>query len=230
LTIAALSIQLGVIIIFVVIASVFHWRCSKANIHARAVSTPLVTLYISMVLILIRCIYRLIEHLGNTTVRLSDPESLKRLSPILRYEWFFYVFEATLMLLNSGLWNVWNPGRYMPRNSRVYLAPDGMTELENGDKSNKQPLLVTIGSVFTFGILGAVHRKRQADRAHMAPESATDRGDTNKSNRQPVLVTIGSLFSFGILGAIHRRRKASRPSGELQDYPGSHRRLVSDPH
>jgi len=184
LTIAALSIQLGVIVIFVAIASIFHWRCAKANIRARAVSTPLATLYVSMALILVRCIYRLVEHMGNTAVKLSDPESLKRLSPILRYEWYFYVFEATLMLLNSALWNVWNPGRYMPRNSRVYLARDGVTELEDSSKSRKQPLLVTIGSVFTFGILGAVHRKRQA-------------------------------------------RKQT--FGELQDYSGSHRRLVSDP-
>ncbi|OIW28759.1 putative RTA1 domain protein [Coniochaeta ligniaria NRRL 30616] len=228
LTIAALSIQLGVIVIFVVIAGMFHWRCAKANIRARAVSTPLVTLYVSMVLILIRCIYRLIEHLGNTAVHLSDPESLKRLSPILRYEWFFYVFEATLMLLNSALWNVWNPGRYMPRNSRVYLALDGVTELEDADKPDKQPLLVTIGSVLTFGIVGAVHRKRQANRAHVAG-GATDQGGADKSERQPVLVTVGSLFSFGILGAIYRRRRASPSLGELQDYPGSHRRLVSDP-
>jgi hypothetical protein len=182
LTIAALSMQLGLILIFVLIAGAFHLRCARASIRARAVSTPLMTLYASMVLILIRCIYRLIEHLGDTTLNLDDPESLKKLSPILRYEWFFYVFEATLMLLNSLLWNFWNPGRYMPSNPRVYLAPDGMTEVEH-EKAYKQPLLVTIGSVLTFGIVGAVHR----------------------------------------------RRHARKPFGELQDYPGSHRRLVSDP-
>lgn len=230
LTIAALSIQLAVIVIFVVISGIFHWRCARANIRARAVSTPLITLYSSMGLILIRCIYRLIEHLGNTAVHLSDPESLKKLSPILRYEWYFYVFEATLMLLNSALWNVWNPGRYMLRNSRVYLAPDGITELENSEESEKQPLLVTVGSVFTFGILGAVYRKRQANRARgMASDGSTDHSGANKSARQPLLVTVGSLLSFGVLGAIHRRRSAGQQPGELQDYPGSHRRLESDP-
>lgn len=68
LTIAALAIQLGVIVVFVLLAAIFHRRCAKANIHAKAVSTPLITLYISMLLILIRCIYRLVGHLGNTTV------------------------------------------------------------------------------------------------------------------------------------------------------------------
>ncbi|KIX09108.1 uncharacterized protein Z518_00186 [Rhinocladiella mackenziei CBS 650.93] len=153
LTIAALAIQLAVIVIFVLLAAIFHRRCAKANIHAKAVSTPLITLYISMSLILIRCIYRLVEHLGNTTVQLDDLESLMTLSPILRYEWFFYVFEATLMLINSVLWNVWNPGRFLPRNYHVHLARDGRTEIEGENKSDDRPLLAKAGSILTFGLL-----------------------------------------------------------------------------
>lgn len=230
LLIAALSIQLGVIIIFVSMASLFHRRCIRASIRARALSTPLVTLYISMALILIRCIYRLVEHMENTAVHLSDPESLKTLSPVLRYEWFFYVFEATLLLLNSMLWNIWNPGRYMPSNSRVHLAPDGMTELEDErTSSDKQSLLVTIASILTFGIFGAVRRRMKAGRTESAPNGATDHCGADKSKEQPLLVTIGSLFSFGILGVLYRRGLARQPLGELQDYPSSHRRLASDP-
>lgn len=229
LLIAALSIQLAVIVTFVVIAAVFHRRCVRAGIRARAVSTPLVTLYASMVLILIRCIYRLVEHLGNTAVHLSDPESLKALSPLLRYEWFFYVFEATLMLLNSALWNIWNPGRFMPSSSRVYLAPDGITELEENTGSDKQPLLVTIASILTFGIFGAAYRRKKAGRAESTPNGATDQGNPDKSDGQPLLVTIGSVLTFGVVGAVYRKTRASEPFRELQDYPGSHRRLVSDP-
>ncbi len=161
LTIAALAIQLIVIVVFVFLAAMFHRQCAKANIHARAVSTLLITMYVSMSLILIRCIYRLVEHLGNTTVRLNDLESLKTLSPILRYEWFFYVFEATLMLLNSVLWNVWNPGRYLPKNNHIHLAQDGTTELEGESTSDDRPLLAKAGSVLTFGLL---FRKKNEDR------------------------------------------------------------------
>ncbi|KAF2471147.1 putative RTA1 domain protein [Lindgomyces ingoldianus] len=153
LTIAALAIQLVVIVIFIALAAIFHRRCAKANIHAKAVSTPLITLYMSMLLILIRCIYRLIEHMGNTTVQLDDLQALKNLSPILRYEWFFYIFEAALMLTNSVLWNVRNPGRYLPRNYHVYLAQDGRTEVEGEDQSDDRPLLAKVGSVLTFGFL-----------------------------------------------------------------------------
>ncbi|KAL9623615.1 MAG: hypothetical protein Q9160_002071 [Pyrenula sp. 1 TL-2023] len=153
LTLAALAIQLIVIFIFIALAATFHLRCVKADIRARAVSTPLVILYVSMALILVRCIYRLVEHTGNTTVRLSDPASLTSLSPLLRYEWYFYVFEASLMLINSVLWNVWHPGRYLPKNHCVHLARDGRTEVGGEDEVDKRPLLAKVGSVLTFGVL-----------------------------------------------------------------------------
>lgn len=156
LTIAALSIQLCVIAFFVLLAGIFHYRCNKSKIHAKVVSTPLITLYISMALILARCIYRLAEHLGNTAVNLHDYESLMRLSPILRYEWFFYVFEAALMLVNSVLWNVWNPGRYLPKDYLVYLARDGRTEIRGRVRKAGRPWL----SALTLGVL---FREEQED-------------------------------------------------------------------
>lgn len=153
LTIAALAIQFAVIVIFVVLAALFHRRCAKSLGSTKTISTLLITLYVSMALIMIRCIYRLVEHLGNTAVNIDDLQSLETLSPILRYEWFFYVFEATLMLLNSILWNVWNPGRYLPTNHHVYLARDGTTEIEGEGLSDSRTLLAKAGSVLTFGLL-----------------------------------------------------------------------------
>lgn len=152
LTIAALSIQVIVILIFIILAAIFHRRCANAQIKSRSVQTPLVTLYASMVLIFIRCIYRLVENTGNTTVDLTDMEALRRLSPILRYEWYFYVFEATLMLVNSAIWNVWNPGRYLPRDHRVCLAPDGRTEV-TAEEIDGRSTWAKVGAVMTFGIL-----------------------------------------------------------------------------
>ncbi|KAL2833875.1 hypothetical protein BDW59DRAFT_179506 [Aspergillus cavernicola] len=153
LTIAALTMQLVVILTFVVLAVVFHHRCKKENVHVTAVSVPLRTLYVSMSLILIRCIYRLVEHSGHTTVDVDDIEVLRSLTPVLRYEWFFYVFEATLMLVNSVLWNIWNPGRYLPKSYRVYLARDGRSEIEGEDRPDERPLMTKIASVLTFGVL-----------------------------------------------------------------------------
>jgi hypothetical protein len=151
LIIAAISLQLIMIITFAILAALFHRRCARSNTFPRAAATPLYTLYASMALIFVRCLYRLVEHTGNTTVRLRDVEALKALSPLLRQEWYFYVFEATLMLVNSVIWNVWNPGRYLRGNLR--LAEDGRTEVEMEEKADRRSLLAKVGNVLTFGAL-----------------------------------------------------------------------------
>lgn len=152
LLIAVLVIQLGVIATFFCMAAIFHMRCTKAAVQAKAVRTMLTTLYMSMTLIFIRCIYRLVEHTGNTKIDITDIEALKSLSPLLRYEVFFYIFEATLMFLNSAIWNVWNPGRFLPRSPHTYLAQDG-TEATVEVIPDSRSLLSKIANVLTFGLL-----------------------------------------------------------------------------
>jgi len=152
LTIAALVLQLVVIVVFVFIAVIFHRRCIRGDIHVKAVSTPLITLYISMSLILVRCIYRTIEQSGHSTIGRGD---LMDLNPTLRYEWFFYVFEASPMLFNSVLWNVRHPRRYLPESSHIHLAQDGKTEVEGKIRTPGRPWL----SLLTFGIF--FHEKRE---------------------------------------------------------------------
>lgn len=154
LVVAALAMQLGVVACFVGLAGVFHMRCVRAGVLVRNVKAVLGTLYVSMALILVRCVYRLVEHLGNTTIKLDDMESLRALSPVLRYEWWFYVFEATLMLLNSLLWNGWHPGRFLPRDYRVFLAKDGFTEVVGeGSAKDERPWWQIVVHVLTLGLL-----------------------------------------------------------------------------
>lgn len=109
-------------------------------------------MYVSMILILVRCIYRLVEHTGGTAIDITDMEKLRNLSPILRYEYYFYIFESTLMLLNSILWNVWNPGRFLPENYLIHLAEDGSREIEEDFKDDRT-LLKKTTHVLTFGVL-----------------------------------------------------------------------------
>jgi hypothetical protein len=167
LTIAAISLQLIIIIIFVYLAYLFQRRCANANVQATAVKTLLTTLYMSMALILVRCIYRLVEHTGNTKVDIDDVDSLMTLSPILRYEVFFYIFEAVFMLINSILWNVWHPGRFLPKDYHIYLSQDG-TEVEGEENSDDRPLLAKAGNILTFGIFW--RKKEQAQRFHQLGE------------------------------------------------------------
>ncbi|KAF2877684.1 putative RTA1 domain protein [Massariosphaeria phaeospora] len=153
LTITAISLQLVVILIFVTLAVIFHFRLRQANIHNKGLSRTLKTLHTSMALIFIRCIYRLIEHMGHTSVDLKDIDALRNLTPILRYEWFFYIFEASLMLVNSVIWNVWNPARYLPRHHNIRLATDGATEIHGEEEKDERPLWAQIASALTFGLL-----------------------------------------------------------------------------
>ncbi|KAF9875482.1 hypothetical protein CkaCkLH20_06863 [Colletotrichum karsti] len=148
LTVAAIGIQLVLIVVFVCLAVLFHRRVSTAGIRSRAVATMLLALYASMALIFVRCVYRLVEHTGSTEVDLDDMEVLRGLSPILRYEVYFYVFEAALMLVNSLIWNVWHPGRFLPRGHHVYLAPDGVEVVGEKDV-DARPVWAKVCNVLT---------------------------------------------------------------------------------
>lgn len=154
LIMAVLVIQLLVITIFVGLAATFHMRCKKASVQSQAVNTLLATLYTSMTLIFIRCVYRLAEHTGNTKVDVTSIEALKQLNPLLRHEVYFYVFEATFMLLNSVLWNVWNAGRLLPANPHIYLAQDGIEAMVEVAPDTRSFLQKAI-NVWTFGMLYA---------------------------------------------------------------------------
>ncbi|KAK2732048.1 rta1 domain-containing protein [Colletotrichum kahawae] len=158
LTLAALGIQLVLIVIFICLAALFHLRVAMAKIQSsRGVSTMLSTLYASMCLIFVRCVYRLVEHTGSTKVDLDNMETLRSLSPILRFEVYFYVFEASLMLANSLIWNVWHPGRFLPRGHHVYLTRDGVEVVGEKDVDARS-LWAKMANVLTFGIL--FRRKR----------------------------------------------------------------------
>lgn len=151
LTKASLAFQLSVVLSCFILAALFYRGCVKSGIHNRNIKTSLVVLSFSMFLVLVRCIYRLVEHTGNVRLIIDDLKSMERLTPLLRYEWYFYVFEATAMLLNSAIWNVWHPGRYLPRHHNVYLSVDGV-EMRAEDHSDDRPLLAKAGSLLTFGI------------------------------------------------------------------------------
>ncbi|KAL4931815.1 RTA1 domain-containing protein [Aspergillus undulatus] len=153
MSIAALAMQLIVIGIFGILAGMFQYRVWKTgrSRSARAIKIPLRTLYGSMTLIFVRCIYRLVEHTGHTSVDINDMDVLKSLTPILRYEWFFYVFEASLMLVNSVVWNIWHPGRYMPQSYLVHLGRDG-AELVGVEGKDERTVLKKAVSVLSFGI------------------------------------------------------------------------------
>ncbi|KAI0382611.1 RTA1 like protein-domain-containing protein [Hypomontagnella monticulosa] len=142
---AALILQLVVVTLFVTLAATFQRRCLKNGINNTKVNQALLTLYISSAIITVRCIYRTVEFFDIDNMNFASPDfDPSTLGPILRYEWFFYVFEATLMLLNSVLLNVRHPRRWLPETTKVYLAKDGVTEIMGPGYKEDRNIVATL--------------------------------------------------------------------------------------
>ncbi|KAH8759634.1 hypothetical protein BGZ57DRAFT_1018388 [Hyaloscypha finlandica] len=140
----ALCLQLGVLVCFVLLAASFHRKCKKANILPSNLRAALTTLYISSALIGVRTIYRTAEYFSASSLNFFDLDiAHSSITPMLRYEWFFWVFEASLMVINSCLLNARHPMRYLPRNNKIYLAEDGQTEILGAGYEDKRGFLVT---------------------------------------------------------------------------------------
>ncbi|CAG8961299.1 hypothetical protein HYFRA_00013760 [Hymenoscyphus fraxineus] len=149
---SALILQLVVLSCFILLAATFHRRCRAAGLAPRNLVIPLRILYISSALIGIRTLFRTVEYFSISSLSLGvSAESLGLPSPLVRYEWFFWVFEGSLMLINTFLLNAWHPMRYLPRNHRVYLESDGVTEVEGPGYRDRRKWYVTFLDPFDVG-------------------------------------------------------------------------------
>lgn len=166
---AGLALQIVVIALFFLCTGAFHVRCARAGVlpgggggggggssgsqnggRKRRVATPLLVMYASTALVLVRTIYRSVEYFGFD--RLAEAAAADEMSPFLRYEWFFYVFDASVMLVNSCLWTGFHPRKYLPVNNRIYLEHDGVTETEGpGSKVGRSSCMMLADP---FGCLG----------------------------------------------------------------------------
>lgn len=105
-----------------------------------------------------RTIFRTVEYwtIADQLLRLGKEEGFDpmSLSPVIRYEWYFYVFEAVLMLCNQVLMNVRHPRRWLPKSTKTYLAQDGVTEIDGPGYKDTRPFWQTLVDPFDlFGLL-----------------------------------------------------------------------------
>lgn len=141
---ASLILQLVIVGLFLLLAVVFHRRTLKNNIRNKNLTSALTTLYISTALLMTRTIYRVVEYFSVDQLHFVDGVDPSTFSPILRYEWFFYVFEASLMLCNTWLINIRHPRRYLPKSTKTYLARDCVTEITGPGYKEERNFLMTI--------------------------------------------------------------------------------------
>jgi len=159
---AALVLQLGILAAFVALANFFHRRCKKANLLPTNLYGALMTLYISSALIGVRTIFRTVEYFTVSDLNFANIRKASDLSPLIRYEWFFWVFEGVLMIINSFLLNFRHPMRFIPRDNTIYLAEDGVTEIKGPGYLDKRPFLVTFFD--PFDIHGAIKGRNMIER------------------------------------------------------------------
>ncbi|KAL2151596.1 hypothetical protein VTH82DRAFT_6694 [Thermothelomyces myriococcoides] len=155
---ASLVMQLGVLACFVLLACTFHRRCARDGPRNQNLFAALYTLYGSTALLSVRTIFRVVEYWTISQHDFWNPgeADLNDFSPMLRYEWFFWVFEASLMLINTVLINVRHPRRYLPKSTKTYLAKDG-TEVQGPGFKDGRPFLQTL--VDPFDLWGLVTKK-----------------------------------------------------------------------
>ncbi|KAL6923814.1 hypothetical protein FSHL1_001063 [Fusarium sambucinum] len=166
----SLLMQIVVAVLLFTLAVKFHRRCIISGIKNERLASPLWTLYISMTLILSRTIYRIVEYFSIAELRYGADFDLATINPVVRYEWYFYVFEGMVMLMNLIMFSIHHPRRYLPRNNKIYLSPDGVTEIEGPGYKDPRPFWQTL--IDPFDVRGLINgRGRQNERFWQMEES-----------------------------------------------------------
>jgi len=159
---AALLIQVVVIVLFLLLAVVFHRRCIRGGIMNHRLTNVLYTLYVSTALITARTIFRIVEYWSIADFHYEKGIDAMSVSPIIRHEWYFYVFEAGLMLCNHVMMNIKHPRKYLPKSTKTYLAQDGVTEITGPGYKDNRHFLVTLFD--PFDLYGLMKGRSKDDR------------------------------------------------------------------
>ncbi|RMJ25516.1 RTA1 domain protein [Aspergillus sp. HF37] len=156
---AVLIMQLALMIGFVAVAGRFHYSCARAGVLNQNVKRVLSVLYTSCALITIRTTYRTVEYF---TVSSFNVNVMDNVSPIVKDEWLFWVFEATLMFCNTTVLNIFHPMRCLPRSNKIYLATDGVTEIEGPGYEDRRAFIMTV--IDPFDLYGLITNRGKQDR------------------------------------------------------------------
>lgn len=207
---ASLVLQLIVLVGFLFLTGFFHYQCKKKGPFPKNVKGVLLTLYCSSLLIGIRAIFRTVEYWSISTF-IYTPENASSAPPIIRYEAFFWVFEALLMLANSFLLNFRHPLRHFPKDSKIYLDEDGVTEKVGPGYEDLRFFVIAMLDPFDLiGIAMGRHMKRefwktdpdantQGD-STVVSEDAADGKERDVEKAQGVAVAAADRQSSGEIG------------------------------
>ncbi|OCK77954.1 hypothetical protein K432DRAFT_444958 [Lepidopterella palustris CBS 459.81] len=183
---ASLVLQATLFGAFGLLAGLFQYRATKANVLTRKLRTVLYVLYVSAIIVTIRCIYRIVEYCQGWT------------GTVYRNEAFFWVFEASIMLVNTMMLNVWFPGKRLPPSNTVFLDRDGVTERRGPGWTDDRPWIITTFDPFDIaGILSGKDKKTQF--WDMTDEQLEQLRAEQKAKKRSVIA--GALDPFHLWGS-----------------------------
>ena len=126
---AALILQAILEVAFFSLVALVESRCRKAKLMPRNLQVVCRVLYITSIMMLVRCIYRIVEGFEV----MNCPIDVPNCGVVDRHEWFFYVFEVANIFLFVMLLTIFPPGKYLPLDVKVYLGPlDGKERVGPG--------------------------------------------------------------------------------------------------
>lgn len=150
---AALILQCCVEALFFSLVATMEYRCRRAGNFPRHIRIVCYILYITSFMILIRCIVRTIEGFESAACNHTSDGPPGYCGTVSTHEVFLWVFEIANITLFVILLAIFHPGKYLPRDSRIFLDQvDGKTERVGPGfgKADKRPLIVTIIDPFNF--------------------------------------------------------------------------------
>ncbi|KAF5848037.1 hypothetical protein GGP41_009284 [Bipolaris sorokiniana] len=147
---ASLCLQAALFGAFGLLGAQFQRRATAAGVLKPHLRTVLYVMYASASIVTIRCIYRLVEYFSGWD------------STVYKNETYFWIFEAAIMLINTILLNIWNPGKRLPPSNSVFLARDGVTERKGPGWGDARPWIVTVFDPFdVWGLVRGRDKKTQ---------------------------------------------------------------------
>ncbi|KAI9043665.1 putative RTA1 domain protein [Aspergillus affinis] len=171
---AALILQIALMVGFMALATRFYYNCSRGGVLNTKVKRALHVLFCSCILITVRTIFRTVEYFTAASLNTSN---INDLSPLIKQEWFFWVFETVVMYSNTSLLNVLHPMRWLPRCNKIYLAKDGVTEIEGPGYEDPRPAIVTFFD--PFDVVGLITRREKPQKFWEIDETQSARPGAN---------------------------------------------------
>jgi hypothetical protein len=121
---AGLVLQCCVEVGFISLVALLEYRCRKAGHFTHPVRSIFYVLYVTSLMLLVRCIIRVLEAFEETQC-----DSGTWCGVIPTHEAFLWIFEVVNITLFVVLLVLFHPGKYLPDNSNIFLDPiDGKTE------------------------------------------------------------------------------------------------------